>query len=80
MLRHHLWEHTGGTKVIDDMIGSKNMIFKKDTIIYTNDANKTDTLLLVYQYFNTMKLMHIRTGKITEYSMKGANWTHYFGF
>lgn len=80
VLRHRLWEHTGGAKVMDDMIGSENIIIKNDSITYTSDAYKTDTLLLVYQYFDTMKLLHIHSGKITKYSMKGANWTNYIGF
>lgn len=80
VLRHRLWEHTGGERIMGDFIDTEDIIFKGDTMIFTSNAYKTDTLLLVYQYFDTMKLLHIHTGKITKYSMKGANWTNYIGF
>lgn len=80
VLRHRLWEYTGGERMIGEFIDTQNIIFKGDTIIWTNCVSKKDTLLFVCQYFNTMKLMHVRTGKITKYSMKGANWTNYIEF
>ena len=66
---------------------SKNETFQDDRVSFRLDTNiyehggrgrRIDTLILKYQYFNTMKVMDPKTKKTGKYSMKGANWIDYF--
>lgn len=74
--QHTLWQYDLGEKIHGDFIDTSNAFFKRDTLFFFNAAAK-DTLLLDWQYFDTMKVTDPKTGKSGKYNMKGAYWTDY---
>jgi len=79
VLRHNLWEHTGGERIRGDFIETQYVVrFEKDIMIFDYKNGDTDKLILKYQYFSTMKIIDPKTKKTGKYSMKGANWIDYF--
>lgn len=76
VLRHNLWENTGGERIRGDFIETNDVTFKGNKMIFDNG----DTLILKYQYFSNMKVIDPKTEKTGKYSMKGANWTNYIPF
>ncbi len=77
VLRHHLWENTGGKRIGGDFIDTDNLVFHNDTMIFNYGNPDKDTLLLEWQYFNIMKIRDPKTGNVGKYAMKGANWINY---
>ena len=81
VLRYHLWESNDLNRDIrGDFITTQFVTFKKDTMIFNYPEGIKDTLILKYQYFNTMKIFDPRTGKTGKYTMKGANWVNFIDF
>jgi len=80
VLSHNLWEYTGGDIIRGDFIDTRNVIFKRNTMIFDYFNQEKDTLILKYQYFSMMKVIDPKTKKSGKYTMKGANWTNYIPF
>ncbi|MDR2407165.1 MAG: hypothetical protein LBE13_03510 [Bacteroidales bacterium] len=80
VLQHDLWEFESGEKIRKgDFINTSYIIeFNDDTMIFDfGDNIGKDTLILVYQYFNTIAVKDPKTQKVGKYTMKGANWINY---
>lgn len=77
VLRHHYWEHVNGEKLKGDLIFTKDLIFRNDTMIFNYGNQGQDTLVLKWQYFSELKVVDPKTGYVGKYAMKGANWLDY---
>lgn len=77
VIAHTIWEHVSGESIRGDFIDTKLLIFNRDTMILNYGNQDKDTLVLKFQYFNTMKVIDPKTKKVGKYTMKGANWTDY---
>jgi len=79
VMAHNLWENTGGERIKGDGFETQNVFFKKDTMFFYSHHLKRndDTLIFIWQYFSSMKVMDPSTKKTGIYSMKGGNFTDY---
>lgn len=78
VMRHGMWENTGGEAVRGDFIYTEYIdSFKNDSMIFHYQYRENDTLIFKWQYFNTMKVKDPKTRKTGLYEMKGRNWMNY---